>query len=121
MVAVAARCIQAIVASNAVIKILSGPEDMTDLDVLTFLVNPRRGLDYAVCDMDRLRTNGGLFILVNPLADLATSLHVSDTLSDHITSGKCPITFGLFHFFKWKSEKAKKLISPCTTWMKKVL
>lgn len=77
----AARCIQAIVASNAVIKILSGPEDMTDLDVLTFLVNPRRGLDYAVCDMDRLRTNGGLFILVNPLADLATSLRVSDALS----------------------------------------
>ena len=36
-------------------------------------------------------------------------------------SGKCPITFGLFHFFKRKSEKAKKLISPCTTWMKKVL
>jgi hypothetical protein len=81
-VAVAARCIQAIVASNAVTKIFS--EDMVDLDALTFLVNPPRDLDHAVCDMDGLRANGGLLILVHLLADLATPLRASDALSAQI-------------------------------------
>jgi hypothetical protein len=81
-VAVAARCIQAIVASNAVTK--NFPEDMVDLDTLTSLVNPPRGLDHAVCDMDGLRANGGLLILVNLLADLATPLRASDALSAQI-------------------------------------
>ena len=81
-VAVAARCIQAVVASNAVTK--NFPEDMVDLDALTFLVNPPRGLDHAVCDMDGLRANGGLLILVNLLADLATPLRASDALSAQI-------------------------------------
>jgi len=81
-VAAAARCIQAIVASNAVTKIF--PEDMVDLDALTSLVNPPRGLDHAVCDMDGLRANGGLLILVNLLADLATPLRASDALSAQI-------------------------------------
>ena len=81
-VAVAARCIQAIVASNAVTK--NFPEDMVDLDALTFLVNPPRGLDHAVCDMDGLRANGGLLILVNLLADLAIPLRASDVLSAQI-------------------------------------
>lgn len=81
-VAVAARCIQAIVASNAVTKIF--PEDMMDLDALISLVNPPRGLDHVVCDMDGLRANGGLLILVNLLADLATALRTSDALSAQI-------------------------------------
>jgi hypothetical protein len=81
-VSVAARCIQAIVASNAVTK--NFPEDMVDLDALTSLVNPPRGLDHAVCDMDGLRANGGLLILVNLLADLAIPLRTSDALSAQI-------------------------------------
>ena len=81
-VAVAARCIQAIVASNAVTKVL--PEDMMDLDVLTSLVNPPKGLDDAVQDMDSLRANGGLLILINLLADLAAPLRASDALSAQI-------------------------------------
>jgi hypothetical protein len=81
-VSVAARCIQAIVASNAVTK--NFPEDMVDLDALTSLVNPPRGLDHAVCDMDGLRANAGLLILVNLLADLAIPLRTSDALSAQI-------------------------------------
>jgi hypothetical protein len=60
------------------------PEDMVDLDTLTSLINPPRGLDHAVCDMDGLRVNGGLLILVNLLADLATPLRASDALSMQI-------------------------------------
>jgi hypothetical protein len=74
--------IQAIVAFNAVTKIL--PEDIVDLDALTSLVNPPRGLDHAVRDMDGLRANGGLLILINLLADLATPLRASDALSAQI-------------------------------------
>jgi hypothetical protein len=60
-VAVAARCIQAIVAFDVVTK--NFPEDMMDdLDALTSLVNPPRALDHAVCDMDSLRAHGGLLI-----------------------------------------------------------
>jgi hypothetical protein len=81
-VVVAARCIQAIVASNAVTKIF--PEDMMDLDALTFLVNPPRGLYHVVCDMDGLPANIGLLILVNLLAVLATPLRPSDPLSVQI-------------------------------------
>jgi hypothetical protein len=55
-----------------------------DLDTLTFLINPPRGLDHAVCDMDGLRANGGLLILVNLLADPATPLRANDALSAQI-------------------------------------
>ena len=81
-VAVAARCIQAIVASNAVTKVF--PEDTVDVNVLASLVRPPRGLDHAVCDMDGLRANGGLLILVNLLSDLATPLRAGDALSAQI-------------------------------------
>jgi hypothetical protein len=81
-VAMAARCIQAIIASNMVTK--NFPEDMVDLDTLTSLINPPRGLDHTVCDMDGLCVNGGLLILVNLLADLATPLRASDALSVQI-------------------------------------
>jgi hypothetical protein len=81
-VAVAARCIQAIVASNAMTK--NFPEDMMDLEALTFLVNPPRGLDHAVCDVDGLRANDGLLVFVNLLEDLATPLRASDALSAQI-------------------------------------
>ena len=81
-VAVAAHCIQTIVASNVATK--NFPEGMVDLDVLTFLVNPLRGLDHAVCDMSSLRANGRLLILVDLLADLATPLRANDALSARI-------------------------------------
>ncbi|KAI0245457.1 hypothetical protein BJV78DRAFT_1287812 [Lactifluus subvellereus] len=81
-VAVAARCIQAIVASNAVTKALPG--DMADLDTLASLVNPPLHLQHAVCDTDSLRANGGLLVLINLLADLAAPLSVGDALSAQI-------------------------------------
>ncbi|KAI0248285.1 hypothetical protein BJV78DRAFT_1284904 [Lactifluus subvellereus] len=81
-VAVAARCIQAIVASNAVTKALPG--DMADLDALASLVNPPPRLQHAVRDTDSLRANGGLLVLVNLLADLAAPLSAGDALSAQI-------------------------------------
>ena len=73
-VAAAARCIQAIVASNAVTK--SPPEytDAADLSALTALVNPPPGLRHAVRDTESLRANGGLLVLVNLLEDLTAPL-----------------------------------------------
>ena len=81
-VAVAARCIQAIVASNAVTKALPG--DMVDLDTLASLVNPSPRLRHTVCDTDGLRANGGLLVLINLLADLAAPLGAGDALSAQI-------------------------------------
>jgi hypothetical protein len=81
-VAAAARCIQAIVASNAVTKVL--PEARADLDALTALVNPPPDLQHAVRDTDSLRANGGLLVLVNLLADLAAPLGAGDALSAQI-------------------------------------
>jgi hypothetical protein len=93
-VAAAARCIQAIVASNAVTKV--PPDDAhthtnkgipaadRDTDVLAALVSPPLGLEHAVRDTDSLRANGGLLVLINLLADLAAPLSASDALSVQI-------------------------------------
>ena len=94
-VAAAARCIQAIVASNAVTKM--PPEDPhthtdkakitptdRDTDALAALVGPPPGLEHAVRDTDSLRANGGLLVLINLLADLAAPLGAADALSVQI-------------------------------------
>jgi len=83
-VAVAARCIQAIVASNAVTKVHPEDTSAADLDTLTWLVNPPAGLEHAVRDTDGLRANGGLLVLLNLLADLAPPLDAGDVLSAQI-------------------------------------
>jgi hypothetical protein len=94
-VAAAARCIQAIVASNAVTKV---PPDDThththkdtrtttaaadrDIDVLAALVSPPPGLQHTVRDTESLRANGGLLVLINLLTDLAAPLSATDALS----------------------------------------
>ncbi|KAI0262404.1 hypothetical protein BC834DRAFT_1034408 [Gloeopeniophorella convolvens] len=81
-VAAAARCIQAILASNAVTKVL--PEDAADLGTLATLVAPPPSLEHAVRDLDSLRANGGLIVLVNLLADLAAPLRAGGPLSEQI-------------------------------------
>ncbi|KAI0293861.1 hypothetical protein B0F90DRAFT_1760714 [Multifurca ochricompacta] len=91
-VAVAARCIQAIVASNAVTKASPPSEDPADLDALYALVNPPPDLQQAMAindadagtDTDSLRANGGLIVLINLLADLAIPLGAGDALSAQI-------------------------------------
>src|SRR5882672_9516449 len=83
-VAVAARCIQAIVASKAVTKVHPEDTSAADLDTLTWLVNPPAGLEHTVRDTDGLRANGGLLVLLNLLADLAPPLDASDALSAQI-------------------------------------
>ncbi|KAH9956846.1 hypothetical protein BJV74DRAFT_873828 [Russula compacta] len=93
-IAVAARCIQAIVASNAVTKVL--PEEMADLDTLTSLVNSPPNLQHAVRDTDGLRANGGLLILINLLADLAEPLSAGGALSVQIARIVCEVVPWLF-------------------------
>ncbi len=97
-VAVAARCIQAIIASNAVTK--TPPEDTemaaADLDTLAELVSPPPALQPAIQDTDTLRANGGLLILVNLLADLAAPLGAADALSAQIARIVCEVVPWLF-------------------------
>jgi hypothetical protein len=81
-----ASCVQAIVVSNAVTKVLLFPllqeehTDAADLDLedaLAALVNPPPDLRHAVRDTDGLRANGGLLVLVNlavPLGDADDAL-----------------------------------------------
>jgi hypothetical protein len=77
-VAAAARCIRAIVASNAVTKASPEYTDAADLDALAALVNPPPSLQHAVRGTDSLRANGGLLVLINLLDDLTVPLGAAD-------------------------------------------
>ena len=77
-VAAAARCIQAIVASNAVTKASPEYTDAADLDALAALVDPPPDLQHAVRGTDSLRANGGLLVLINLLEDLTAPLGAAD-------------------------------------------
>ena len=59
---------------------------MVDLDALVLLAHPPLHLQHAVRDMDSLRTNCGLLIFINVLADLAAPLCAGDALSACIVS-----------------------------------
>jgi len=73
-VAMVARCIKAIVASDAVTTVHPEDTGTVDPETLTWLVNTPAGLEHAVRATDSLRANGDMLVLFNLLADLGPSL-----------------------------------------------